>query len=269
MLNDISDSKFTFIHAKVKCLSLLDINLKKAKIFGYSDDSIQGWLKAKYPVPLILLKNPSAMAYRIDYLCMRASNSKVMVPKLDSKLAYFLGVVFGDGHIAGFIRKKGYRQFRIVIQKKRTNFSEFILPPLIETLFGVKPKLFFWKRKSELITISINSKVVSRLFTNLFRFSYGKKSDKTIDFIQGLPVELQRHFVAGLFDTDGGRSAGSFSFCNSSKKTALFVKSFLEKQKIKTRFYSQAKGACKWYQVRVPKIDKIKFLGVLPLKKRK
>jgi len=260
LLNDVSDSRFTFIHAKMRRISKRDLNLAKVAFYGFSKDSLNDWLALRYPIPLIVLKNPNSLANRIDCLCIRASNSKVSIPRFDKDLAYFLGVMFGDGHIVGSFRNQGYRRFALVIQKKRTNYSEFVIPSIIEKIFGVKPKLFFWERKSKLITIKVSSKIVSRFFTNLFNFSYGKKSDQVIDFIKKLPKNLHLYFVAGLFDTDGGVSGNSFAFCNSSKKTALFVQAFLEKQKIKTRFYSQRKGSFKWYQVRIPKVDKLKFL---------
>ena len=218
------------------------------------------WIATKAP------KIPNGTAKRMGYLCLRASKAKVKVPKLDSALAYFLGVIFGDGHIAYSKRKKGYLRFRVAIQKKRTKYSEFFLPPLINAIFGITPRIYFTKRKSELITILINSKIVSRFFTNLFHFSSGKKSDIVIDFIKKLPQELQLFFVAGLFDTDGGVSGSSFAFCNSSKKTALFVRSFLSKIKIETKFYPQSKNEFKWYLVYVCGKHKNDFLQKLPLK---
>ncbi len=266
LLNDSSDSKFGFIRAKIPTISEEDIDLAKVNKLGFSKDSFSDWLALRYPVPLRVLKTPNALGNRIKCLCIRASNSKISVPKFDKDLVYFLGVMFGDGHVVGSIRKKGYRRFALVIQKKRTIYSEFVIPSIIEKIFGVKPKTSFWKRKSELITIKISSKIVSRFFTNNFDFSYGKKSDEVIDFVKKIPKELHLYFVAGLFDTDGGVSGNSFAFCNSSKKTALFVKEFLEKQKIKTRFYPQKKGPFRWYLVFIPASDKFKFLKAMPLK---
>lgn len=269
LLTTDSDTRVNFIHAKIKRLSKKDLDLDVIGKLAYSKNSIADWLKGRHPVPLPVLKNPNNIANRIEYLCLRASKARVLLPICNKKLAYFLGVVFGDGHIANSVRSSGYRRFKVVIQKGRSDYSEFVIPKIIENVFGIRPRLFFSKRKSELITVSINSKIVSRFFTQLFNFTYGKKSDRVIDSIKTLSPELQFYFIAGLFDTDGGISGDSFAFCNSSKKTTRFVEDFLNLKNIETRFYKQSKGRFKWYQVRIPRSNKNKFLLTFPLKNKR
>jgi len=268
VLNNPADSRYTAIHAKVNGLIMENVDLAKLGDYGYSKDSLSDWLKGRHPVPLRVLKDVSALEDQIEYLSVRSSSLKIKIPKLDEKLAYFLGVIFGDGHVSGSVRKKGYRIYRVVIQKKRTNYSEFVIPTLIESIFGDKPNIFFWKRKSELITITLNSKVISRFFTNIFNFKRGKKSDQVFDFIENLPAELQLAFVIGLFDTDGGRSGSSFAFCNSSYRAALFVKTMLGQKGVKTRLYHQTKNDSEWYLVRIPIAYKKKFLDSFSLKNK-
>ena len=77
---------------------------------------------------------------------------------------------------------------------------------------------------------------------------------------------MQLSFVTGLLDTDGGRSGNSFAFCSASKKTAFFVKDFLESHSISTRVNFQEYGKYSWYLVNIPKKDKNKFLETFPLK---
>ncbi len=268
LLDDKSDTKSTFLHAKIDNLSLADIDSTKADLYNYSADSASGWLKGRHTVPIRILRNPNSMKDKIKYLCFRASLHKVKLPKLDYKLSYFLGVIFGDGHVRNSFRKRGYRYFEIAIQKKRTHYSEVILPMLIESIFGIRPRKHIRKNDKNIITLSINSKIVSRLLTNIFSFSYGKKTAKTIDIIKKLPRDLQLGFVAGLFDTDGGVCWNSYSFCNSSKKTVLFVRDILSKENILTKLYPQKKGKFRWYQVYIIKRDKEKFLKLLSLKNK-
>ena len=268
LLDDKSDTKSTSLHAKIDNLSLTDIDPAKVNIHNYSADSVSGWLNGKYPIPIRVLRSPNSMKNRIEYLCCKASLHKVKLPKLDYKLSYFLGVIFGDGHVRNYFRKKGYRYFEIAIQKKRTQYSEFILPMLIEDIFGINPRKHIRKSDKNIITLSINSKIISRLLTNIFSFSYGKKSAKTIDIIRKLPRDLQLGFVAGLFDTDGGVSGTSYSFCNSSKKAVLFVRDFLSREGISTNLFKQKKDRFRWYQVYIIKRNKEKFLKLLPLKNK-
>ncbi len=269
LLNDDYDSKQTSLHAEIVNLTREDIDLKKALNLDYSFSSVDDWIKQRHSVPLSVLKNANAKINRINFLNYRGSKLKVKLPKLDKEMFYFAGVVFGDGHVSGFIRQKGYRSYRIKIEKCRSDFSENYIPKLIEGLFGFKPRIYLGKKKSELVNIIINSKVVSKILTNVFSFSYGKKSDNVIDFVKQFPEYLQLHFITGLLDTDGGISANSFSFCNSSKKTVLFVKDFMEKQNLSTKFYKQTKGKFKWYQIRIPLKDKNRFLKTFPLKNKR
>lgn len=266
LLVDESDSKETGLHLKIKDFSLNDLDLNKAKTLGYWNSTITGWLSGKHTVPLELIRNSAAIGPRILHANYKSSKFKVKFPKLDEKLFYFAGVVLGDGHISGVIRSQGYRRYKVQIQKLRTNFSEFYLPNLIDEIFGVKPKIYFWKKKSELVNINANSKIVSRVLTNVFGFSYGKKTDTPIDFVQKFPDNLQLQFIAGLWDTDGGKSGKTFAFCNSSKKMVLYVKDFMEKNYIETKFYEQHKGPFTWYLLFVRTRDTEKFLNLFPLK---
>ncbi len=269
LLNDKSDSKHTSLHAEIVNLTQEDIDLKKALNLGYSLSSVEDWIKQRHSVPINVLNNIDSISPQVKFLNYRGSKIKVKLPELDNNLFYFAGVVFGDGHVSGVIRPKGYRSYRVKIEKSKSDFSQYFISQLIEELFGFKPRIYFWKRKSELVNIIVNSKVVSRILTNVFGFSYGKKSDKVIDFVKQFPEELQLYFITGLLDTDGGISASSFSFCNSSKKTVLFVKDFMEKQNLATKFYEQSKENFKWYQVRIPLKDKNKFLKTFPLKNKR
>ena len=262
---DSADSRQTCLHLKISGISGSDIDMEKVKQFGYSEYSVRRWLAGRHTVPIIVLKNSSMRGSRIDYVNFKHSKFKVKLPKMDEKLFYFAGIVLGDGNVCGSIRASGHRRFRIKIEKLRTKFSEFCLPKLIEEVFGFKPPMYFWKKKSETVEIDINSKIVSRILTNVFGFSYGKKIDKPVDFVLQFPERLQLYFIAGLLDTDGGYSGKTFAFCNSSKKMVLYVKNFMEKRNIPTRFYAQKKGPFEWFLLFVPARSRQRFLETFPL----
>ena len=119
------------------------------------------------------------------------------------------------------------------------------------------------------MSININSKVVSRLFTNIFDFSHGKKSDKVIDRLNDFDYEFKKHFIADFFDTDGGRASTSIALCNSSKKAIDFVKTFLDAEKITSKIYSQSKDRHTWHILYIVKKDKNKLFNLLNLKNKR
>lgn len=265
LLVDPADSRSTCLHLKIRDLFETDIDKEKVGQFGYSGASVRGWLSGQHTVPIIVLKNCSILGARIDYINCKNSRHRVNFPKVNEELFYFLGVILGDGCIKNSFRPSGHRRFTIKIEKLRTRFSEFCLPKLVEEVFGFKPQLYFRKKKSELVAVTINSKVVSRMLTNIFGFAYGKKIDKPVDFVLQFPEHLQLYFIAGLLDTDGGYSGKNFAFCNSSKKMVLYVKDFMEKHSIETRFYPQRKGPFEWFLLFVQSRSRQKFLDTFPL----
>lgn len=266
ILNDKSDSRNTGIHVSIKNLSEVDIDRVLAQASGYSKTTFRDWITCRQSIPATLIKATPNLLSRIQYLNYRGSKLKVKFPALNEELFYFAGIILGDGHIKGSIRPAGYRRYQVIVQKLRSEFSEVYLPSLIKQVFGFSPKIYFSRRKSEIIRIMINSKIVSRILTNVFGFSYGKKTDCVIDFVKLFPDPLQVHFAAGLLDTDGGRSGKTFAFCNSSQKIVLYISSLFEKYGIRSRFYAQNKGRFKWFLLFVRPSDSQKFLNSFPLK---
>lgn len=266
LLTDDSDSRLTSIRVKIAGFCKSDIDIGKANSLGFPKKTIDYWLKGKQPVPYSVLKKPESIFERIEYVGFRASKTKLSLPKFDEKFFYLLGVIYGDGHVSGHIRKKGNRSFRIAIEKGRSHYSEFFLPMIINEVFGIKPKLYFRKRVGEMVAVTIWSKTISRILTNVCGFASGKKSDSVIDFIEKQSKNLQTSFATGLLDTDGGKCWDSFAFCSSSEKTAQFVKKAIENKGIFTKSYFQQYGKYSWHQVLILAKNKSKFLDEFQLK---
>ena len=253
------------LRAVIPGLKEEDLDEEKIRSIGYPKDVVSEWLSGKYSVPLNALRTGFDFN-KIKFLQVRGSKGKIKVPEFGSDFAYFLGVVLGDGHVKGSFRKEGYRRYLVTIKKKRTQYSEFVLPELIEKLFGVKPRIYFSWRKSEIISINLNSKVISEILTKLFDFAMGKKNDLVIAKAEEWPEDIKRHFVAGLFDTDGGVSSNSYAFCSSLERISRFVLDFLTQNGIECSVYRQHKGDFSWTLVYVKAKSKEKFLRLLPLK---
>ncbi len=258
------DTKFSLIRVKLRRIVREDLDYEKINLSGFSEATINDWLKQRYAVPIQFLKNDPTLL-NVRYLCIRSGKNRTKFPKFDERVAYLAGVIFGDGHIKNHIRKKGYRCYRILIDKKKTTYSEKYLPRLFKSVFGVSPRLSFKKRKSDIVRIAINSKIISRIFTNLLGFSYGKKKPSMLKYVYLWSKPLQKHFIAGLFDTDGGKSWNSYMFGNTSRPMILFVKKFLENNHIRTKLYRQVYPTSIYYHVFILPKYKNRFLGLIPL----
>lgn len=265
MLNDNTDDKCNFIRAKLGDVSKSDLDMAVVARYNYSKDSVADWLKGRSTVPLVVLRQPFDIS-RILWLSVRASKLDVKLPKLDENLFYLAGVIFGDGNVGATMRPNGSRRFRVKIQKKKTHYSDVFLPSLFDEVFGVFPNKYYAAKKSELVTLLVNSKVIHRIFTNIFGFSSGKKSDTVIDFVSSVPAKMRASFIAGFFDTDGGRSGTSIALCNSSVKAISFVQNFLLTNRIPCKVYKQTKGNSTWYLLFISKKYIDAFRALVPLK---
>lgn len=261
------DSRFSLIRADIKGLVPGDLDFLEISKYNFSKNTINDWLSGRYPIPICFI-NDKLSPRRIRYLCLRAGKNKIKFPKFDNDFFYFVGVIFGDGCVRDSMRKKGYRYYLIVLDNEINFYSKIYLPNLIDKIFGIRPNIRFFKRKKKLIHLEICSKVIVRIFTNFLKFAYGKKKDDVIEYIVTLPDDLQKSFIAGLFDTDGGRSWNSYSLGNNSLKMINFVRGFLESHNISTKLYKQIYTTSIYYHLRIDPRDKNRFFALIPVKNK-
>jgi len=262
LLHSYSDTKYSLIRCYVKGLKEEEISESTVKEYGFYSDSKSDWLSGRYPVPLITLKGVDSS--RIESICIRGGK-RVLPPQESKELAYLSGVVLGDGHVKGYTRHLGYPLYAIIIEKLETHYSRDILPSIIKSIFGLRPKVYFHTRKSRLVRISIASKIIHRVFTNLLKFSAGAKTSKPLIVISEWSDELKLQFVAGLFDTDGGRSGGSYSLGNNLKEVIDFARIVLEQKGIKTKTYTQQNKNAVYYHLYVRQKSRDNFLQTVPV----
>ncbi|MEK6859301.1 MAG: LAGLIDADG family homing endonuclease [Nanoarchaeota archaeon] len=135
---------------------------------------------------------------------------KIKEPKLNEKLAEFIGAYLGDGTINKYqIRIAGDYRYDLEYHK--------YLSELIFELFGIKTSMQKDKGHNTLITV-ISSKNLCSFFNKNFNITYGDKiRNKTI-----IPQQImnnKKFFIAclrGLIDTDGSisrRGRGGSQFC--------------------------------------------------------
>lgn len=137
--------------------------------------------------------------YASENIAFTARNKKVFLPKrVDSKLAYFVGYLQGDGCLTS--------------DKKQICFSdEYIeqinkINSLSEKLFGVSGHLH--KKKSDLSNkripnLEIKSIVVNSFLHTVFGINRGVKKNLKIPQLIKKNKRLLKHYLRGLFDADG------------------------------------------------------------------
>lgn len=134
----------------------------------------------------------------------------VTLPKvMDYRLAYLLGVMFGDGHLAdpnkSYDELTSYNsEIRITDQHKETfNF----LQKLFKDLFNYTPKIYseYSKIERKFYRFVIKSKPLHRFFMVVCGMPVGDKRGKLKipDIIGNASLELQKWFISGFFDADG------------------------------------------------------------------
>ena len=138
------------------------------------------------------------------------NGKQIKLPKyLDHELAYLLGVIMGDGHLAN--PNKSYdklttynSEIRITDGHKET-FIE--LSKIFEKLFDYKPKIYseLSKTNKKFYRFVIKSKPMHRFLMSICKIPTGKKFNKIdiLPIIKNSHLEIQKSFIIGFFDADG------------------------------------------------------------------
>ncbi len=237
-------------HKKYKELSRLYVNQNKtigeiSSILGIAEQTVFKRMKR--------LSIPSMPERKTTYIARKRKDIKI--PKnYSSKLAEFIGIMLGDGHLS-------YYQIIITLGTKELAYAQHIVK-LVQEVFGAKPKIGFRKNGAKDVYLGsveltawlksrglVYNKVILQVTAPKWLFS--KK-------------EYMRHFLKGFFDTDGSiyklRFGIQISFTNkslpllqSTRRMLLLLdyqpsfisgyKVYLTKQESVLRFFKEIKPA--------------------------
>lgn len=193
------------------------------------------------------------------------------LPKFNKDLAYFCGLITGDGSLPHALTKRpnGKLQERHIINFYCTSieFLEKVYQPLFVRLFAIKPKIYVQKKSKNLIVY--NCRIESKTFFKFLEkigLTTGKKARVTT-----IPNSLKNyklHFLAGLLDTDGGKKGNGFGLSTASEALAFFCsKTFKE---LNLSYHS-----CPWlykghvyHQIYVHKKDFLRMLKHIPIQNK-
>jgi len=163
------------------------------------------------------------------------NGKQIKLPKqMDNKLAYLLGVIMGDGHLAypdkSYDKRTTYNsEVRITDGHKETFIN---LTTVFQELFGYTPKIYSEKSKinKKFYRFVIKSKPLHRFLMNICEIPTGNKSNKTSipKIIKSSSLEIQKSFITGFFDADGyiGLKKGKYphiAICQKNKEILLSI----------------------------------------------
>ncbi len=148
--------------------------------------------------------------FLISHIFGSMNGKTVRLPKkMDWKLAYLLGIILGDGHLAdpekSYDKLTSYNsEVKITDQNKETFL---VLTKIFQDLFDYTPKIYseLSKVKKPFYRFVIKIKPIHRFLMSICEMPVGNKKGKvrTPEIIKNAPLNIQKWFVAGFFDSDG------------------------------------------------------------------
>src|SRR3989344_5292205 len=204
---------------------------------------------------------------------MKMNIGKIYPIDLNEQTAYLAGVIVGDGHISGATKSKQDKSpdYNITIEVVDLDFLS-IVASLIKGVINTKSVVKKTKPrigKQQGYYFQFRNKSFYHFRTNDLGIPSGKKCF-SVDIptkILSSPI-LQRYFLAGLFDTDGGVRGETIGFTSASKKLIFNTIKILNDMNIlhHTESWKNKKYNRHYYGIRVKAKDNDKFLNELPLK---
>ncbi|MCM8774632.1 MAG: hypothetical protein NC820_07895 [Candidatus Omnitrophica bacterium] len=190
------------------------------------------------------LNNKSVLNMKIQ-LTPKERIKQLRFPKeINKELAYFCGVLAGDGSIGFNQKKKDYWIKCVGNPADEKEFYNELIEPMIKQLFNLEilPKSF---DKDTTYGFNINSKSLVKYLTEFIGLPLGKKYDKLkIPDIFLDSNELTNSFICGVADTDFHLAVrkGYYPVISGVSKSERFIRDlreFLEKQGFKCCMYKR------------------------------
>ena len=198
---------------------------------------------------------------------------KIYPIDLNEQTAYLAGVIVGDGHISGATKSKQDKSpdYKITIEVVDSDFLS-VVASLIKEVINTKSVVKKTKPrigKQQGNYFQFRNKSFYHFLTHDLSIPAGKKcfSVEIPTKILSSP-ELQRHFLAGLFDTDGGIRGKTIGFTSASKKLISDTSKILSDLNIlhHTESWKNKKYNTNYYGIKIKAKDNDKFLNGLPLR---
>ena len=167
---------------------------------------------------------------------------------LNEETAYLAGVIVGDGHISNSFRSKNdisphYRIYLEISDLRYIKKIENLIKKIISTKSSVKSKPAR-KNKKQSYYLQITNKSLYYFLAYDLGIPKGKKCYAVcVPEIIFLSSKLQKYFLAGVFDTDGGVRGDVVGFTSASSQLINDIAKIL--QNLGFEFFQET-----WYNKR-------------------
>ncbi len=201
---------------------------------------------------------------------------KLVPIELTNKTAYLTGVIIGDGHISNSSKSKTDKSvdYRIVIDlidKKYSFYISKLVKSIIHTKSVSKP-IIPKPNRAQRFVFQFRNKSFFYFLTKDLDIPNGSKSSlvQVPKKIKSSSNEIKKHFVAGLFDTDGGFRGKTLGFTSASEDlmngiSLLFIE-FLIGHSLETWINKQYER--NYFGLRIKKSEIDNFLKNFPLQNK-
>jgi len=196
--------------------------------------------------------------------------------ELNPETAYLAGVIVGDGHISNKTKSKSdqSKDYRIAIELNDLTFIkliEKIIKDIIITKSTTKKRPKIKGNRQQLYYFQFRNKSFHHFLTTTLGIKSGKKSAEVVvpkKIMQSL--NLQKSFLAGLFDTDGGIRGNTIGFTSASFSLIEEIHGILENIDIKNSKESwiNKKNNQAYFGIKLHSKSIDRFLNELPFQNK-
>ncbi|HEV2226075.1 MAG TPA: LAGLIDADG family homing endonuclease [Nitrososphaerales archaeon] len=132
--------------------------------------------------------------------------------RLDTKFAYFLGLLLGDGYVGDLRVSLLYLVGHLVDER---DFYDRLVVPLVSELFGLRAHAYV-RRGQQAYALQIHSINLIEYLRSKIGFSIRGMSKVVPKVVLASSAAIKKAFLAGLFDADGclvfAKSHGSYRY---------------------------------------------------------
>jgi len=193
--------------------------------------------------------------------------------ELDENLAYLAGVIVGDGNLSNYLKSKSTDfafDYRIAIESDSEEFINHILNTFrIYINTQSKPILRLPKNRKPRWLISIRSKAFFIFMSEQMGIPKGNKCRvvRVPELIRKSGPSIKRFFLAGYYDTDGGRRGSTIGFTSASNQLIEDVSLLLDELGYchNNEVWVNRKYGRQYFGIRLARKSIQKFLNEVPV----
>lgn len=183
-----------------------------SEVYKVWDACVSGWMK-QYDIPVRSLSE---------------RNQKIVDLTMNERMAYILGIMFGDG---GVFYNRKWRTYQVVLNTVSKPFAESFKSSLKE--IGLAPCLWIVKRANGRHKQQYRVNASSKMFVDWFR----KIDIQSVENLLHQSLSFTITFLRGFYESEGTYSKDCCFLSNRNKELVNLVSKLLLKIGIEHRIY--------------------------------